>query len=199
MEHWNHIVLGLTPAIKSHFSPSRWNHTLGVVETAAAIAIKFPTLACPVDQVVTAALFHDIAKDLTGKELVSLIREHALPVDDVDLGFPAILHGPVGSWMAEARYNIADPVVLDAITHHTVGRPNPSPVLSVLMVADMVEPGRDFSGVDDLRRLAFSDPTLALRTCVERKLQHIIEKGRTPHPRAAAMLDSLRTTTAGTL
>jgi predicted HD superfamily hydrolase involved in NAD metabolism len=192
MHRWNDIVLGLIPTIRARFTDSRWDHTLGVVETAAAIALRSPHTNCPVDSVVTAALMHDLAKDFSGHDLVARIREHQIPVDDVDFGFPAILHGPVAAWMAEQLYGVTDSLALEAISHHTVGKTNPGPVLTVLMVADMTEPGRDYPGIERLRRLAFDDPSSALVACVEHKLQHILRKGRTPHPRATAMLESIR-------
>lgn len=198
MNGWNDVVHDLTSVIRPQFTADRWKHTLGVLETATTIAVKFPELQCDTVQVALAALLHDVAKDMSGQDLVARIRENDIPVDVVDLGFPAILHGPVGAWLAQNRYHIQDAVVLDAITHHTVGKPHPSTVLQVLMIADMVEPGRDYPGVEELRALAFRDPRQALEACIERKLDHILRKGRTPHPRATAMLETLKGRTVPT-
>jgi predicted HD superfamily hydrolase involved in NAD metabolism len=139
-----------------------------------------------------AALFHDIAKDLPSQDLMALIREHGIAIDDLDLGYPAILHGPVGAWMAQTRHGVSDSGVLHAIANHTVGVPQPDAMLRVLMLADSIEPGRNYAGVEEARQLAASDPDAALRLVLQMKLDHVMGKGRTPHPRATAMLDSLR-------
>jgi HD superfamily phosphohydrolase YqeK len=81
---------------------------------------------------------------------------------------------------------------LDAIRNHTVGRQDPSDLLVFLMLADLTEPGRDYPGVEELRDLALKDPLVALLSGTQKKLEHIIDKGRTPHPRATRMLESLR-------
>jgi predicted HD superfamily hydrolase involved in NAD metabolism len=192
MNEWGTVINDLTLTIRPHFTESRWSHTLGVVETIGTLAVKFPAFGCNPKDAVTAAFIHDIAKDLGGNEMVALIKEHHIATDDVDFGFPAILHGPVGAWIAKNRYGIQDSVILDAVTHHTVGRPHPSGLLKLLIIADAVEPGRDYPSVESLRALAFSDPDQAVIACVEYKLEHIMAKGRTPHPRATAMLETLK-------
>ena len=63
-------------------------------------------------------------------------------------------HGPVGAMIARKEFGVTDEDMLNAIRFHTTGRAGMSPLEKLIYIADMIEPGRDFPGVETLRELA---------------------------------------------
>ena len=68
-----------------------------------------------------------------------------------------LLHAHVGKVIAEKQFGINDADILHSIELHTTGGESMSVLDKVLFVADFIEPGRIFEGVEEGRRLAFQD------------------------------------------
>ena len=67
----------------------------------------------------------------------------------------AVLHGPVGAWLAQKQFNVHDEDVLNAIRYHTTGRANMTLFEMAVFVADAMEEGReDYPGLAKIRWLA---------------------------------------------
>ena len=63
--------------------------------------------------------------------------------------------------MAKDRFGV--PLEIEnAIRWHTTGKPDMTTLEKVLYMADYIEPSRDFDGVDELRRLAYTDLDAAM-------------------------------------
>lgn len=52
-----------------------------------------------------------------------IVRTHQLGNELVAWG-TEILHGPVGAWIAQTEFQIAEATILNAIRYHTTGRAN---------------------------------------------------------------------------
>ena len=150
----------------------RYEHVIRVMETAKALAEKHHL---QVDKAVQAALFHDIAKFMD-KETLSLVMKRE-NVDYRLLSFHHELwHGPVGAIIACAEYGVTDEDTLNAIRFHTTGRAGMSLLEKLIYVADMIEPGRTFSGVEHLRALAEVDIHKAMGACIHQSVQFLVTK-----------------------
>jgi predicted HD superfamily hydrolase involved in NAD metabolism len=79
---------------------------------------------------------------------------------------PKLLHARLSRYLAENEFGVTDPVVLSAIEHHTLGRPNMSLLEKIIYLADHAECGRDYAEAQTIRELAKSnlDKALALST-----------------------------------
>lgn len=62
-----------------------------------------------------------------------------------------------GRLFAEHKYGITDPEVLEAIRLHSTGAPDMTELDMVVYLADLIEPGRDFDGVEKLRKVCFEN------------------------------------------
>lgn len=156
----------------------RFEHVLRVDETAKKLAAKY---GVPIDKAEKAALFHDIAK-FTDKELLRtiLIKEK---IDKRLLSFHHELwHGPVGSVIASDEFGVKDEDILNAVRYHTTGRAGMSRLEKVIYVADMIEPGRQFPGVERLREIAMEDIDLAMGACIHQSVQFLVSKGVSVFP-----------------
>ena len=63
-------------------------------------------------------------------------------------------HAPAGAYLVQQEVGITDAEILDAIRYHTTGRVGMTLLEKVIYLADYIEPGRKFPGVDEVRQLA---------------------------------------------
>lgn len=156
--------------------PPRKAHTLRVAVLAAEKAA-----AWGVDEkkAVTAALFHDCAKNLPPD---SPYLQGFTPPDGVP---EPVMHQFSGAYVAEKCFGVTDPEILDAIRYHTSGRENMSDLEKLVFLADMLEESRDFEGVDELRRL-FDGGRGAMNACMRAVLEatigHLKKRGGEIYP-----------------
>lgn len=79
-------------------------------------------------------------------------------------------HAPVGAFLVEKEVGLTDEDILNAIRYHTSGRPGMSSLEKVIYVADYIEPGRKFPGVEEVRELAEQDLDKALLQALKIRL-----------------------------
>lgn len=135
--------------IRMNLKESRLQHTYRVAETAVAMARRE---GADVRKAEIAALLHDCARNLPPEKLNSLVEELGLPDryrDNVNLS-----HSKVGAAFAGRLFNIDDREILDAISYHTTGRCRMTTLEKIVFLADAIEPGRDYPGVEAIRDAA---------------------------------------------
>lgn len=137
-------------AVRSQMPEKRWNHTLGVMETSVKLAEQYG--GDPV-RAELAAILHDVAKYWPIDRLERVIREQNMPAILLEHD-KQLWHAPVGAFVAEKDFGITDAEVLDAIRYHTSGREQMTLMDKIVCLADYMEPGRDFPGVNNIRELA---------------------------------------------
>lgn len=165
----------LRRAIRKAQDAKRYEHTLGVEYTAAALAMRY---GANVKDALLAGLLHDCAKCLTDKKLLEICEKNDLTVTETERELPFLLHGKAGAVLAEKKYGVKNRDVLDAIINHTTGREGMSLLEKIVFVADYIEPGRSHApNLDELRRLAFQDLDSALIRVLEGTLTHLKSRG----------------------
>lgn len=153
----------------------RYEHTLGVEYTAAALAMCH---GASVKNAQLAGLLHDCAKCLSDEKRLSICEKHNISINDIERRNPALLHAKVGSFLAMEEYRVTDPDVIHAILNHTTGRPGMSLLEKIIFIADYIEPGRNRAeNLDEIRQLAFVNLDRALLRILENTLQYLEECG----------------------
>jgi predicted HD superfamily hydrolase involved in NAD metabolism len=142
-------------ALKKRLKSKRYDHTLRVMKYAEVLAEIHKV---PRDQVIYAAALHDFCKNTSDQEILNCLKIH-MPeaLNAVILNLPNLGHGHMASIMVKDWFSVEDPVILEAIKHHTFGSKDISSVGKILYLADHLEPGRAFSGVDNMRELVKKD------------------------------------------
>ncbi|MGG3282917.1 bis(5'-nucleosyl)-tetraphosphatase (symmetrical) YqeK [Paenibacillus solani] len=140
----------LIAAVSSQMPAKRWEHTQGVMETAVILADRYG--ADPV-KAELAAILHDVAKYWPIQKLHQMMVENELSEELLHYD-KQLWHAEVGAFVAEHEYGVTDVEVLDAIRYHTSGRVGMTLLDKVVCLADYMEPGRDFPGVNNIRELA---------------------------------------------
>ena len=140
------------PKLKTMMNPHRFQHTLGVRKEAVRLA---DIHGLPVQKAALAGLLHDCAKGMSLKAMERLAREEHLTENEAALASGALLHAPVGAFLAQREFGVRDEEVLNAIRSHTVGRVGMSRLEMCVFVADATEETReDYKGLKELRRLS---------------------------------------------
>ena len=167
--------------LQKRLKPSRYEHTLGVRDTAVKLAKLY---GADVDKAEKAALLHDFCKNISVEESDSLVKKYG--IGDEYLGNTALAHSKTAAKLLEDEYGISDREILDAIDCHTVGRPGMTKLEKIIYVADTIEPGRDFPGVDELRKLAFENLDEACLKILDRSIMFVLSKGERMDNKAIA-------------
>ncbi len=159
--------------IESTLSEKRYRHTLGCAETAQSLAKRW---GADENSALRAALLHDITKEEPYESQLKLAHEHGIILSDTQK-LPRVIHAFTGAIVAKVRFG-EDDKICDAIRWHTTARKDMSLLEKIIWISDLTEPGRDFEGVDEIRKLSFSDLGLALIRGFDTTISHLIKCGR---------------------
>ena len=141
--------------MEHELDPRRYEHTLGVAYTAAALAMRY---GADMKKAQIAGLLHDCAKNLSSEKQIRTCHKHSIAINAAEQKNPSLLHAKVGSFLAWHKYGIEDREILDAITWHTTGKPEMRLLDKILYIADYIEPGRNQApNLPQARKLAFED------------------------------------------
>lgn len=165
--------------VEKQMTPARWRHTLGVVQAAVKLARMHQV---DTEKAELAALLHDLGRDMPSSSLLEIAKAQGLVTHPVEARQPDLLHGPVAAFLAGSQWGIKDGEVTAAIAQHTLGAPRMSRLAKVIYLADMIEPGRDYPGVEELRRLAEHDLDQALLAGFDQTVRYCLERGYLLHP-----------------
>ena len=174
----------LEPIVIRLLNPNRVNHVLGCRDTAVALAKHW---GADETDAARAGILHDITKAIDGPLQLTLCDAYGKILSDFSRRYPRTLHALTGSLVAERIFGENEAVV-SAIEHHTTGKADMSLLEKIIYVADYMEPNRDFPGVEELRRLAFSDITAALKLGLEMTLEHLKRQGNEVSPESREAL-----------
>ncbi|HEX3012237.1 MAG TPA: bis(5'-nucleosyl)-tetraphosphatase (symmetrical) YqeK [Syntrophomonadaceae bacterium] len=170
--------------IFKRLSKSRYQHSLEVAKMARQMSEQFGEDS---QRASLTGLLHDYAKGIAGNDLIKLAEEHNLITDEVDRQVPDLLHAPVGAFLLEHDLGISDVCILQAVRCHTVGCINMTRLDKIIYLADMIEPGRDYPGLERLRCLAVRDLDAAMLFGLETTIKYCIDCGRILHPMTIAV------------
>ncbi|MBR1703283.1 MAG: bis(5'-nucleosyl)-tetraphosphatase (symmetrical) YqeK [Lachnospiraceae bacterium] len=162
-------------AMEKTLDSKRYEHTLGVEFTAAALAMRY---GASIQKAQLAGLLHDCAKCMSGDKMIAVCEKYHVDISDMERRNPSLLHAKAGSYLAKEEYDVDDRDVICAIWNHTTGRPGMSLLEKIVFVADYIEPGRNRAeNLAQIRTLAFKDLDAAVRQILEDTLHYLETKG----------------------
>lgn len=159
--------------------PKRFKHSLGVYETALKMAEHY---GMPQEKVAFAALLHDCGREVPTDKQVEKAEELGMEVDYVERRQPILLHAKMGAYFAEHKYGITDPEILEAIRLHSTGAPDMTELDMIVYLADLIEPGRDFDGVEKLRKVCFENLEKAMVKSYANTIEYLLDNKLLIHP-----------------
>ncbi len=153
----------LVEKLKNNIPERTFEHVKRTVYYAFKLNVK---LGLPYEKVFLASVLHDCAKHL-----------HRA-MDGVP---PSVEHQFLGAEVAENEYGVKDEDVLNAIKYHTTGKPDMTTLEKLVFCADMLEEGRSYPGVVELRKSIESDFDKGFVDCVNSSMKKLIEDGKPFH------------------
>jgi ribosome silencing factor RsfS/YbeB/iojap len=165
--------------LKEHSNEKRILHSTRTADEAVALANRY---GADEHKALIAGLLHDVAKGACKRGLLDVAKKYHVDVDPVERDNPELLHGKVGAAMVQADLEIVDEDILSAIRWHTTGRAGMSLLEKIIYIADLIEPGRDFDGIDQIRVLANQDIDEAMLAALKQVMDFVKCKGFTLHP-----------------
>ncbi len=177
----------LEPTVIRLLNPNRVAHVLGCRDTAVELAKRW---GADETDAARAGILHDITKALDGPLQLTLCAEYGILLDDFSQKYPKTLHALTGSLVADRIFG-ENRAVVEAIRHHTTGKADMSVLEKIIYVADYMEPNRKLPGVEELRRLAFTDLDAAVKRGLEMTLEHLARLGDEVSPASKEALEYL--------
>jgi predicted HD superfamily hydrolase involved in NAD metabolism len=171
-----------------------YRHSLGVAEAALSLAESY---GADTRKAYLAGMIHDYGKRYTKKELLHKAHLLGLTLDKITRQERRLLHAPVGAALAEVELKVYDPAVLRAVASHTTGRRGMTLLEKVVYLADFIEKGRNFDGVDLIRDAARTNIDRALLIAVNQTIKSVLNRDLLLHPRSVAFRNNLLYKTAG--
>ncbi len=176
----NYDLKAFSKKLKKHLDEERYVHTLGVMYTAAALAMAH---GCDLEKAQTAGLLHDCAKCIPNEKKLKLCEKKNIPVSEIEEKAPFLLHSKLGVYIARKKYEVEDKEILSAIRWHTTGRPEMTQLDKIIYLADYIEPGRDKApNLDKVRRLAFEDLDACMYEVLKDTLDYLGEQSEDTGP-----------------
>ena len=168
----------------SLLNPNRVAHVLGCRDTAVELAKHWGE---NVTDAARAGILHDITKAIDGPLQLTLCGAYGKILSDFSRRYPKTLHALTGSLVAERIFGENEAVV-SAIEWHTTGRADMTLLEKIIYLADYIEPNRTIPGVEELRRLAFTDIDEALKLGLTMTLEHLNRQGSEVSPESQEAL-----------
>lgn len=152
--------------VRDRVDAERFAHTERVVQKAIELAHRF---GADVEKAEIAAWFHDAYREAGNLE-----------------------HGPLAAQKLEELMGIVDEEILNAVRYHTTGRAGMSLLEKVVYLADAIECGREYPGVDEFRELSCRDIDECLSRVMDHTKGYVQEQGGVLHPNTLDALKELK-------
>lgn len=158
--------------VRSHLSDKRWNHTVNVVSEAEKLCQMY---GGDMEKCVTAAIFHDVVKELPNEELNALVRKFGF--DEKYIDSPNLSHGKIAAALLKHEWGIDNEDIINAVSYHTTGRAGMSKTEKIVFIADAIEPTRVYNGVEAIRKATYEDLDRGCLKSLTDTVEHLKEKG----------------------
>lgn len=179
----------LREEVKKRVVEKRFIHILGVEEKAVELGKKYGE---DENKLRVAAILHDVAKNMRIDELERICREKfSTELTEKDLEIKEILHGFVGTIIAEEEFGIQDKDILDAIKYHTIGKKDLNRFGRIIYIADAIEKNRDYPGVEELRKIVDKNLDYGIIEEIDRKVKYLEKNNGKIHRNTLEMRDEL--------
>lgn len=173
-------ILKLQKKMKNELDHDRYEHTIGVMHTAACLAMRYEE---DMDRALLAGLLHDCAKCIPAEEKIKMCKKNHIEIAEAEKDNPGLLHAKLGAFLAKEKYGITDESILRAIRFHTTGCPEMTLLDKIIYIADYIEAGRKpLPNLAEVRKLAFCDLDACLYRILEDSLVYLKSKGSVVDP-----------------
>ena len=164
---------------KSNMTEDRFKHCIGVSKTAQKLA---ELNQYDIDKAALAGFIHDYAKQVSVEEYREVIKTKGFDQDLLNWN-RSIWHGIVGTYFIQRDLKINDSEILTAVRRHTTADVEMTTLDKIVFMADYIEPGRSFPGVEEARKITYANLDKGVGYQLAHTLEFLIEKRNKIYPR----------------
>ncbi len=177
-------------------SEKRRTHILEVEKMAARIGAVYMPGRDSELILRAAALLHDVTKEFTADEHISVFEKFGMKPTELELAAPKTLHAMTAAALIPEKFPLfADKRIISAVRWHTTGKADMSMAEKIIYLSDYIDESRKFGGCIMLRKM-FWDVDFDSMTEKEKllhltdvliesfnvTLRDLIEEGKPVHP-----------------
>ena len=182
----NELTERIKKDLKELLSDYRYEHSLRVGETAKELARIYKV---DEEKAYLAGITHDIAKEFTKEQNEAIMKRNHQTIDKEEN--PRINHAIVGAVYAKEKYHLDDEIT-HAIFSHTVGDIPMSDLDKIVFVADKIEPGKNYPGIEEERQLSKENLDKAIILCMENNQKKLKKENKKIVPKSIEVLSYLK-------
>lgn len=164
--------------LKNSIGIKRYEHSVNVMNVSIDLANHY---GYSTKKAAMAGLLHDCGKLQDKKNILKLTQDFGIILDNVTKNNKELVHALLGKELAKREYNVEDEEILDAIRFHTTGRENMNLIEKIVYIADVIEPNRDFPGIEKIRNMAYKDIDRSVLYSMNNTIKFLIDKGWLVH------------------
>lgn len=138
--------------LKDDIGEKRLEHSMRVMDESKKLARVYDV---DVESAAIAGLLHDCGRLTDSSSLLKKADEFGIILDRMYTKNVNLIHARLGMEIARQKYEIEDIDILNAIRYHTTGRENMSILEKIVYMADYIEPGRSFKGIEEIRDICY--------------------------------------------
>ena len=131
-----------------------------------------------------AMLAHDVARAMSGRELMRHATRMGLPIGLVENRLPVLLHGPVGAELLKREEGLSDGSLYQAVYWHTTAHESLDSLGKLVFLADKLDPQKlnRYPYQPYLRQLASEDLDQAILEFLSQETVSLTSRGDLVHP-----------------
>lgn len=168
-------------------SRKRFSHVEGVALTALNIS----GVTEPAEDILVAALAHDLARELPLEDIRRTALCDGIPLASWEKEAPILLHCRASVVLLKREVEPVNDSITEAIHAHTLGRPGMGRLAKILYVADSIEPGRKHLSKRAREALLAMPLETALLNVLRSNVAHLKRKQKEPLPPTSGLLKEL--------
>ena len=170
--------------LKELLTEKRYVHSLNVADSAKKLAKIY---GADEEKAYLAGVVHDCAKYFKTDKVDRYVEKYNIELDELEVGNISLSHSIIGSYVVKYDFGIDDEDIISSVRYHTTGKVDMNLMEKIIYVADLIEVGRDYPGVEELRELAYvGDIDAAMIQSFDNTIALMLKKGNTIHPRSVA-------------
>lgn len=174
--------------LKGLLSNHRYQHCLRVADEAKRLAKRYGS---DIEKAYVAGVVHDVAKEFSMEENQSLIEKHHLPKSFLLEDYRKVLHAYLGEVYLRDNYTL-DEDILEAVRFHATGAQTMNQLDKIVFLADKIEIGKNYPGIEEERRVAYQDLDQAMILCLENNLKKLKREHKKINRKSIEVLEFLR-------
>ena len=158
--------------VKNTLSEKRYNHSVGVMERAKELALKF---GADVDICAKIGIAHDIAKEIPAEDKIKYCIDNNIEIDETERINTTLLHAKIGKDISIKKFGFTESMG-QAIANHTTGNKDMDLYSKILFIADRTSVDRNFEDLEYLKSLEDIGIDEAVLYILDKKIELQIKK-----------------------